>query len=124
VIVHGRKQYVYVVPPDQEHGSSMTATILHDVIADLDRDTSKPVGLQLKSPIALPRVTSQQSKKLWVQLDNTSGENKNNYVMGYLALLVETGRFEEVCSNLELGTNPSSFNFAGPRGLPACGAYP
>jgi hypothetical protein len=33
---------------------------------------------------------------LWIQLDNVSSENKNNFLMGYLALLVQRGVFEEV----------------------------
>ena len=35
---------------------------------------------------------------LYLQLDNTARENKNQYVMGFLALLVEIGIFKEVSS--------------------------
>ena len=35
---------------------------------------------------------------LYLQLDNTARENKNQYVMGFLALLVEMGVFKEVSS--------------------------
>ena len=35
---------------------------------------------------------------LYLQLDNTARENKNQYVMGFLALLVELGVFKEVGS--------------------------
>ena len=34
---------------------------------------------------------------LYLQLDNTSGENKNHWVFEFAALLVENGYFEEVC---------------------------
>lgn len=34
-------------------------------------------------------------KKLWVQLDNPTGENKNNTVHGYIANLVQQGIIEE-----------------------------
>lgn len=33
---------------------------------------------------------------LYLQLDNTARENKNQYVMGFLALLVEMNVFKEV----------------------------
>ena len=39
---------------------------------------------------------------LYLQLDNTARENKNQYVMGFLALLVEIGVFKEVSSLLYL----------------------
>ena len=79
VIAHGRQRYVYVVPPGQEHGANMTCSILNNVIQDLWED---PQGLR--------------PEKLWVQMDNTSGENKNNFVMGYGALLVKMGLFKQV----------------------------
>lgn len=33
---------------------------------------------------------------LYIQLDNTARENKNKYVLAFLALLVEEGIFSEV----------------------------
>lgn len=73
---HGRQNFVFGVPPDQRHGSSMTCSIINKV-------------LNARSP-------GDKARKLWIQLDNTSGENKNNFVMGYLGTLVLTGAFDEV----------------------------
>lgn len=36
----------------------------------------------------------------YVQLDNTTGDNKNSYVFGNLANLVMLGMFKEVLSNI------------------------
>ena len=74
VIVHGRRRFVYVVPPGQEHGANMTSSIIHDVLQQLWEEAP-----------------GYRPEKLWVQMDNTSGENKNNFVMGYGGLLVQLG---------------------------------
>ena len=42
---------------------------------------------------------------LYLQLDNTARENKNQYVMGFLALLVEMGVFEEISSFFRIHTS-------------------
>jgi hypothetical protein len=41
-------------------------------------------------------------KVLLLQLDNTARENKNKYVMAFLAFLVDTGVFEEIWVNFLL----------------------
>lgn len=35
---------------------------------------------------------------LYLQLDNTSRENKNRFLLGFCALMVEKGLFKKVCS--------------------------
>ena len=78
VIAHGRKRVVYVVPPAQKHGANMTCTILNDVILTLQKESD------------------MRPQHLWVQMDNCSGENKNNTVMAYGALLQQQGVFKTV----------------------------
>ena len=82
VLAHGWKDYVFAVPPDHQHGASMTIEILNQVLLDLQK-TAK----EQKRP--WPR-------HLWVQLDNTCKENKNKYLMQYGALIVNSGAFRSV----------------------------
>ena len=79
VIAHGRQRFVYVVPPNTKHGADMTCTILNDVL----------LWCQQERP-------DLQPENLWIQMDNTSGENKNNFVMGWAGALVHKGIFKQV----------------------------
>jgi hypothetical protein len=96
VIVHGRFALVFLVPPDQVHGANMTTTIIQhtlQLIAERDPDF--------------------KIKKLWVQLDNPTGENKNTVVHGYIANLVHQGVIEEgeVCHLIPGHTHEDIDNF-------------
>jgi len=66
---------VYFTAPNIHNDANLTITIIHHVISHWSGN--------------LPRV-------LYLQLDNTSRENKNQIVFGYLNMLVELGIFEKV----------------------------
>jgi hypothetical protein len=77
VIVHGRFALVFLVPPDQEHGANMTCTIIQQTLQILqERDPTFNI------------------KKLWIQLDNPTSENKKHTLHGYSATLVHQGVIE------------------------------
>ena len=66
---------VYFKDPNIHNDENLTITIIHHVPTHLSRN--------------LPQA-------LYLQLDNTSCENKNQIVFGYLSLLVEIGIFQKV----------------------------
>ena len=70
---------IFVVPPNIVSGANLTITIIHlSVIAALrERGGVLPQELHL-------------------QLDNTTGDNKNETMMLYAAWLVQTGQFQRV----------------------------
>jgi hypothetical protein len=79
VLCHGRRAYTFVVPDHEAQGHNPTIQIIWQVIVD-QYVTNKGV---------LPSV-------LFLQLDNTTRQNKGRYVLAFLALLVEHGIFERV----------------------------
>lgn len=92
VLDHTRTEYgkhvsVFMDILQWPHDSNLTVTIINKVlVSHMERNNG-----------ILPPV-------LYVQMDNTSRENKNKFVMGYFALLVEAGIFRKVISVL---TNPT-----------------
>jgi len=66
---------VYFTAPNIHNDENITITIIHDVI-------SHCFGI-------LPEV-------LYLQLDNTSHENKNQVLLGYLNMLIQLGIFKKV----------------------------
>ena len=76
---YGKNVYVFMDILQWPHDSNMTASIINRV---LFLHMEKNDGI-------LPPV-------LYVQMDNTSRENKNKFVIGYFALLVENGIFRKV----------------------------
>ncbi|KAF4699215.1 hypothetical protein FOZ63_006020 [Perkinsus olseni] len=80
VICHGRRGpniFLYVAPPDKSHGSNM-------VIESFERTL-----YALQQSEGLPR-------RLHVQLDNPTGENKNKFVFAYLAEKISEGLLDRV----------------------------
>ena len=73
-LTHGREGYAFVDLHEWPHDSNLTIHVLMNV---------------LEKQEYLPEV-------LFVQLDNTARENKNQYVLAFLALLVEERIFSEV----------------------------
>lgn len=73
-IVHGYGTSVFIEAHTWPHDSNLVLNILMEL---------------LKTREFLPEV-------LYLQLDNTARENKNKYVLAFLALLVEEGIFSEV----------------------------
>ena len=61
------------------HDANLMINVLVDVL--LKRDALAPV--------------------LYLQLDNTARENKNQYVMAFLAYLIQAGIFSEVVNNIK-----------------------
>ena len=73
-INHGYGVYCYIDLLTWPHDANLMINVLVDVL--LKRDALAPV--------------------LYLQLDNTARENKNQYVMAFLAYLVQEGIFSEV----------------------------
>ena len=78
-IVHGSTAYAYTILDTCPLGANVTIDILHRVL----------VAEKAKRGGSLPRV-------LYLQLDNTTRQCKNKFVMAWLALLVTCGVFDEV----------------------------
>ena len=80
---HGKRVYAFMDILQWPHDSNLTTSII-----------SRVLFLHMKSNDGvLPPV-------LYVQMDNTSRENKNKFVMGYFAWLVHCGIFRKVMSSL------------------------
>ena len=79
VISHGRKAYTYLLPSHVRQGHDVTIDVLWRVICDTQESEGK-----------LPPV-------LYLQLDNTTKQNKGRYLFAFLALLVHHGVFERIC---------------------------
>jgi hypothetical protein len=78
-LVHGRGAYAFVIPDHEEQGHNPTIQIIWEVIVDQ----------YVRNRNKLPPV-------LFLQLDNTTRQNKGRYVFAFLALLVEHGVFERI----------------------------
>ena len=61
------------------HDSNLTMTVLYNVLTDYTRSHNLP-------------------ENLYLQMDNTSRENKNKYVLGFCAILVQLKNFKKVCT--------------------------
>jgi hypothetical protein len=82
VLVHGRGIYQYSTRPHVNQGGGVNFT-LECLMRTFDK-------LQLQNPsMPLP-------SKLYVQLDNCTGSNKNKYMLAFADRLVRNGVFEEV----------------------------
>lgn len=76
---YGKQVFVFVDILQWPHDSNLTISILNRVLVlHMDRNNGQ-----------LPPV-------LYVQMDNTSRENKNKYVLGYFSYLIEAGIFRKV----------------------------
>ena len=75
-IVHGRRSYAFIDLHLWPHDSNLTINVLLNILFSQREE--------------LPDV-------LYIQLDNCYRENKNQFVIGFLALLVQCGVFKEVC---------------------------
>ena len=96
VIVHGRKNFVYI-SNDRIH-SDPNLTI-HCLLRTL---------LQLPRP--LPKI-------LYLQADNAFRENKNKFVFAFLGALVESGLFTKVCQKASWTVFNSLSRFCSPSSL-------
>ena len=79
VLVHGRAAYCFTCPDHEEQGHNTTIQCIWHVILDQYE----------KHGNRLPPI-------LFLQLDNTTKQNKGRYVFAFLSLLVEHGVFERI----------------------------
>jgi hypothetical protein len=79
VLCHGRRAYAFAIPDHEEQGNNTTIQCIWRVIVDQYFEGGQK----------LPSV-------LFLQLDNTTKQNKGRYVLAFLALLVEHGIFERI----------------------------
>ena len=73
----GKLAYVYVDLLQYPHDSNLTLTLLLNTIVNYKDNHQLP-------------------STLYIQMDNTSRENKNRYVIGFCAILVELKIFQKV----------------------------
>ena len=78
-LVHGRGSYAMICPDHEEQGHNATIQCIWMIIVDQ----------YLKNGHKLPPV-------FFLQLDNTTKQNKGRFVLAFLAILVEHGIFERV----------------------------
>ena len=76
-LVHGRGAYCFTMPDHETQGHNTTIQVIMHVLTDLLKNGPLPTVLML-------------------QLDNTTKQNKGQFLYGFLALLVEKGIFETV----------------------------
>ena len=78
VLAHGRGSWAFTHLKNCKSGSNITIEAIHRVLVEtLDAEGVLP-------------------DKLYVQLDNTTRQCKNRFVLGYLSYLVESGVFKKV----------------------------
>ena len=74
---HGKLPFVYVDMLQWPHDSNLTVTTIMNVLTEADKIRPLP-------------------ESLYIQLDNTARENKNKYVLGFCAFLIEKKVFKKV----------------------------
>jgi len=74
---HGKISYSFLDFVQWPHGSSLTITVLLNAIFEYQKD-------------------HVLSENLYIQMDNTCRENKNRYVLGMCAVLVQLNVFKKV----------------------------
>jgi hypothetical protein len=77
-ISHGRKTFGYTFLENVKHGNNLTLEVLFRVLVDT-----------IKCEGRLP-------PNLYLQLDNTTKQCKGQYILGFMALLVQVGIFEKI----------------------------
>jgi hypothetical protein len=80
VIAHGHGAYVYTCPHNFAQGHNVTIQAVLDTLIQLMKDNGWA---------KLPEV-------LYLQLDNTTKQNKGRFLLAFLALLVEAGSFRKI----------------------------
>jgi hypothetical protein len=80
-LVHGKVAHGYTFLPNIKHGSNVTIETLHRVLL---HEFARGGGVPFTQ------------RMLYLQLDNTTKQCKSQFVLGYLALLVAWGVFDEV----------------------------
>ena len=78
VLVHGHGAWAFTMPDHEQQGHNVTIQALYEVLSDIKKEYG-----------VLPPV-------LKLQLDNTTKQNKGQFLFGFLAMLVALGHFNEV----------------------------
>ena len=84
---HGKIAYTFVDLLQYPHGSNLTITIILKVLLNF-----------VEQKQMLPET-------LYFQMDNTVRENKNKYLLGFCAMLVEMKIFKKVRTTIKLYVN-------------------
>ena len=85
---HGKIAYTFVDLLQYPHGSNLTITII------------------LKVLLKFTELKKMLPENLYIQMDNTARENKNKFMLGFCAMLVQLNIFKKVnywlndCGNL------------------------
>ena len=104
---YGKQVHVFVDILQWPHDSNLTISIINRVIClhmEKNNGTLPPV--------------------LYVQMDNTSRENKNKFVLGYFAFLVEAGVFRKVSFFFNSEFSVYCCDCVGPYKFSSCWAHP
>ena len=76
-LVHGQDAYAFTITDHEQQGHNSTIQVLHYILLDLAKRGPLPPILKL-------------------QLDNTTKQNKGQFLFGFLSLLVECGVFRSI----------------------------
>jgi hypothetical protein len=76
-LVHGRDAYAFTITDHEAQGHNSSIQVLHYILVDIAKNGKVPSVLKL-------------------QLDNTTKQNKGQYVFAYLSMLIEYGIFENI----------------------------
>lgn len=88
VIAHGRRTYGFAFLENVRSGTNAVIQAMHEVFMDI-------WSLDGKLPHHLYLQVTNCCLQSW-QLDNTSKQNKNRFLVGYCAFLVQCGLFKSV----------------------------
>ena len=78
VLAHGHGAWAFTMPDHEQQGHNVTIQALYEVLSDIKKEYG-----------VLPPI-------LKLQLDNTTKQNKGQYLFGFLAMLVALGHFNEI----------------------------
>lgn len=87
-IVYGRGYWGFWSIPEWGATSNLTLTALCKVLRDVSGRSPNDSELPRSSPSLPPR--------LFVQMDNTAKDNKNHYLLGFCAMLINESIFQDV----------------------------
>jgi hypothetical protein len=76
-LVHGRDAYAFTITDHERQGHNSSIQVLHYILVDIAKHGKVPTVMKL-------------------QLDNTTKQNKGQYVFAYLSMLIEYGIFESI----------------------------
>ena len=87
-IVYGRGYWGFWSIPEWAASSNLTLTAVCKILRDVSGRSSHDSEL--------PRTARCLPPRLFLQMDNTARDNKNHYLLGFCAMLLNEGIFQEV----------------------------